>query len=117
MRSKLLWSGCYFWFTKTSLYTRFKEYLSYAKAKKHKRGHLLNIVFNLKICYCHELLFLPALHKQKYILTQMNEISTYAWGLLWTEKIVWIRERQVEIKSAREQAPSWVCQSLIDYIY
>ena len=47
----------------------------------------------------------------------MNEISTYAWGLLWTEKIVWIRERQVEIKSAREQAPSWICQSLIDYIY
>ena len=53
------------------------------------------------------LIFYQLFHKQKYILKQMNEMITYVLRFVTDKiKIDWKWERQVEINSTREQAPS-----------
>ena len=63
---------------------------------------MLNMVFNIQFV-SHKLLIFTAF-TQKYILTQMNEMITYALRFVMGRK-KWLEQRQVDIKSTREKAP------------
>ena len=62
--------------------------------------------FQPSICYCHKLFIFKGFYTSINIFwCKWMKWSPMPWGLLWTEKIGWSREKQIEINSTREQAP------------
>ena len=60
--------------------------------------------FQTSICYSHKLLIFTGFYLNRSMFSRKwMKWLPKPWGLLWTGKIGWNRERQVEINSIRER--------------